>query len=68
MRRVNLILTFIFRSYISFDILRRILMNYFKYDVHYCMNITDIDDKVRLPFDHCTNLANPIPIKSGRVK
>ncbi|XP_067104731.1 cysteine--tRNA ligase, cytoplasmic isoform X3 [Osmerus mordax] len=34
------------RSYISFDILRRILMNYFKYDVHYCMNITDIDDKI----------------------
>ncbi|XP_048829421.1 cysteine--tRNA ligase, cytoplasmic isoform X1 [Brienomyrus brachyistius] len=34
------------RSYISFDILRRILMNYFKYDVLYCMNITDIDDKI----------------------
>uniref|UniRef100_A0AAR2KQI5 Cysteine--tRNA ligase, cytoplasmic n=1 Tax=Pygocentrus nattereri TaxID=42514 RepID=A0AAR2KQI5_PYGNA len=34
------------RSYISFDILRRILMNYFKYDVFYCMNITDIDDKI----------------------
>lgn len=35
------------RSYISFDILRRILRDYFKYDVLYCMNITDIDDKVR---------------------
>ncbi|KAG7468378.1 hypothetical protein MATL_G00142280 [Megalops atlanticus] len=34
------------RSYISFDILRRILKNYFKYDVFYCMNITDIDDKI----------------------
>uniref|UniRef100_A0AAX7TFE4 Cysteine--tRNA ligase, cytoplasmic n=1 Tax=Astatotilapia calliptera TaxID=8154 RepID=A0AAX7TFE4_ASTCA len=34
------------RSYISFDILRRILRDYFKYDVIYCMNITDIDDKV----------------------
>uniref|UniRef100_UPI00398F00DA cysteine--tRNA ligase, cytoplasmic n=1 Tax=Pristiophorus japonicus TaxID=55135 RepID=UPI00398F00DA len=34
------------RSYISFDILRRILMNYFKYDVFYCMNITDVDDKI----------------------
>uniref|UniRef100_A0A8C9UYH8 Cysteine--tRNA ligase, cytoplasmic n=1 Tax=Scleropages formosus TaxID=113540 RepID=A0A8C9UYH8_SCLFO len=34
------------RSYISFDILRRILKNYFKYDVLYCMNITDIDDKI----------------------
>ncbi|XP_072128398.1 cysteine--tRNA ligase, cytoplasmic isoform X1 [Mobula birostris] len=34
------------RSYISFDILRRILMNYFQYDVFYCMNITDVDDKI----------------------
>ncbi|KAG5849213.1 hypothetical protein ANANG_G00107580 [Anguilla anguilla] len=34
------------RSYISFDILRRILMNYFDYNVFYCMNITDIDDKI----------------------
>uniref|UniRef100_A0A667WNS5 Cysteine--tRNA ligase, cytoplasmic n=1 Tax=Myripristis murdjan TaxID=586833 RepID=A0A667WNS5_9TELE len=34
------------RSYISFDILRRILQDYFKYDVLYCMNITDIDDKI----------------------
>ncbi|XP_062405258.1 cysteine--tRNA ligase, cytoplasmic isoform X3 [Sardina pilchardus] len=34
------------RSYISFDILRRILKDYFKYDVFYAMNITDIDDKI----------------------
>ena len=34
------------RSYISFDILRRVLSNYFGYNVQYCMNITDIDDKV----------------------
>ncbi|XP_067849840.1 cysteine--tRNA ligase, cytoplasmic isoform X2 [Heptranchias perlo] len=34
------------RSYISFDILRRTLMNYFKYNVFYCMNITDVDDKI----------------------
>uniref|UniRef100_A0A672MTQ9 Cysteine--tRNA ligase, cytoplasmic n=1 Tax=Sinocyclocheilus grahami TaxID=75366 RepID=A0A672MTQ9_SINGR len=34
------------RSYISFDILRRILKDYFKYDVFYCMNVTDIDDKI----------------------
>ncbi|KAK3925356.1 Cysteine--tRNA ligase, cytoplasmic [Frankliniella fusca] len=33
-------------SYISFDILRRVLSDYFKYDVHYVMNITDIDDKI----------------------
>ncbi|XP_053884184.1 cysteine--tRNA ligase, cytoplasmic isoform X2 [Malaclemys terrapin pileata] len=34
------------RSYISFDILRRVLRDYFKYDVFYCINITDIDDKI----------------------
>ncbi|XP_048730781.1 cysteine--tRNA ligase, cytoplasmic-like isoform X2 [Ostrea edulis] len=34
------------RSYISIDILRRVLQNYFNYDVFYCMNITDIDDKI----------------------
>ncbi|XP_044731400.1 cysteine--tRNA ligase, cytoplasmic [Chrysoperla carnea] len=34
------------RSYISFDILRRVLSQYFKYDVLYVMNITDIDDKI----------------------
>ena len=26
--------------------MRRILQDYFKYDVLYCMNITDIDDKI----------------------
>jgi cysteinyl-tRNA synthetase len=34
------------RSYISFDILRRVLSDYFGYDVVYVMNITDIDDKI----------------------
>ncbi|XP_059608500.1 cysteine--tRNA ligase, cytoplasmic [Phlebotomus argentipes] len=34
------------RSYISFDILRRVLTDYFGYDVLYVMNITDIDDKI----------------------
>ncbi|XP_023315626.1 cysteine--tRNA ligase, cytoplasmic isoform X2 [Trichogramma pretiosum] len=34
------------RSYISFDIMRRILQEYFNYDVLYVMNITDIDDKI----------------------
>ncbi|XP_025771323.1 cysteine--tRNA ligase, cytoplasmic [Puma concolor] len=36
----------VFRSYISFDILRRVLRDYFGFDVFYCMNITDIDDKI----------------------
>ncbi len=36
------------RAYISFDILRRILEDYFGYDITYVMNITDVDDKVGL--------------------
>jgi len=35
------------RSYITFDILRRVLRDYFNFDVLYAMNITDVDDKVR---------------------
>ncbi|KAI8586228.1 tRNA synthetases class I (C) catalytic domain-containing protein [Geranomyces variabilis] len=34
------------RAYITFDILRRLMEDYFKYDVLYVMNITDIDDKI----------------------
>ncbi|XP_052798798.1 cysteine--tRNA ligase, cytoplasmic-like [Mya arenaria] len=34
------------RSYISFDILRRVMSGYFNYNVIYSMNITDIDDKI----------------------
>ncbi|KAF8592622.1 cysteinyl-tRNA synthetase [Ramaria rubella] len=34
------------RNYVTQDILRRILVDYFGYDVHFVMNITDIDDKI----------------------
>ncbi|KAJ3324035.1 hypothetical protein HDU76_013507 [Blyttiomyces sp. JEL0837] len=34
------------RTFISFDIIRRLLEDYFNYDVTYVMNITDIDDKI----------------------
>lgn len=34
------------RCYITFDIIRRILSDYFGYQVFYVMNITDIDDKI----------------------
>jgi cysteinyl-tRNA synthetase len=34
------------RTYVSFDMLRRIMTNYFGYDVNMCMNITDLDDKI----------------------
>lgn len=34
------------RNYVSTDIIRRILRDYFKFDVRFVMNVTDIDDKV----------------------
>lgn len=34
------------RTYIGFDVIRRILEDYFGYHVQLCMNITDIDDKI----------------------
>ncbi|GAA94252.1 uncharacterized protein L969DRAFT_97424 [Mixia osmundae IAM 14324] len=34
------------RNYVTQDILRRIMRDYFGYDVHFVMNITDIDDKI----------------------
>ncbi|KAF5355446.1 hypothetical protein D9758_006390 [Tetrapyrgos nigripes] len=33
-------------NYVTQDVLRRILSDYFGYDVHFVMNITDIDDKI----------------------
>jgi cysteinyl-tRNA synthetase len=36
------------RAYLTFDILRRIMMNYLGFDVKYQINITDIDDKIIL--------------------
>ncbi len=34
------------RNYVSTDIIRRIMRDYFKYNVKFVMNITDVDDKV----------------------
>jgi cysteinyl-tRNA synthetase len=36
------------RNYLTFDIIRRILEDYFGYDIFLVMNITDIDDKIIL--------------------
>uniref|UniRef100_A0A6B2KYA1 cysteine--tRNA ligase n=1 Tax=Arcella intermedia TaxID=1963864 RepID=A0A6B2KYA1_9EUKA len=36
------------RNYVTFDFIRRIISDYFGYEVFYCMNITDIDDKIIL--------------------
>ncbi|KAH9929551.1 tRNA synthetases class I (C) catalytic domain-containing protein [Epithele typhae] len=40
------------RNYVTQDILRRIMTDYFGYDVHFVMNITDIDDKIILRARH----------------
>ncbi|KZT29170.1 cysteinyl-tRNA synthetase [Neolentinus lepideus HHB14362 ss-1] len=34
------------RNYVTQDVLRRIMTDYFGYDVHFVMNITDIEDKI----------------------
>ncbi|KAI9507482.1 tRNA synthetases class I (C) catalytic domain-containing protein [Russula earlei] len=36
------------RNYVTQDILRRIMSDYFGYDIRFVMNITDIDDKIIL--------------------
>jgi cysteinyl-tRNA synthetase len=36
------------RAYLTFDILRRIMEDYFNYDLFYQINITDVDDKIIL--------------------
>ena len=34
------------RNYLTQDIVRRILRDYFAYDVNFVQNVTDLDDKV----------------------
>lgn len=36
------------RNYVTFDIVRRILEDYFGYDCLFVMNVTDVDDKIVL--------------------
>jgi cysteinyl-tRNA synthetase len=36
------------RTYVAFDMIRRVLSDYFGYDIFCVMNITDIDDKIIL--------------------
>lgn len=46
------------RNYVSTDILRRIMRDYFKFNVRFVMNITDVDDKV------CGRRTLPLPPSS----
>lgn len=48
------------RNYVSQDIIRRVLVDYFAYNVHYVMNITDIDDKVLSLIQFSMSLASMI--------
>ena len=34
------------RNYVNFDVLRKVMAEYFRYDVRFVMNVTDIDDKI----------------------
>jgi len=36
------------RNYVSFDIVRRVLEDYFGYNITFVMNVTDVDDKIIL--------------------
>ncbi|KAG8711525.1 hypothetical protein FRC09_020546 [Ceratobasidium sp. 395] len=52
------------RNYLTQDIIRRILTDYFGYDVHFVMNITDIDDKIIIRARHqyhLDTLSNTTP-------
>lgn len=46
------------RAYLTFDILRRIIEDYFRYEVLYHINITDIDDKIILRARHNKLIAD----------
>lgn len=34
------------RNYLCNDMVRRVLRDHFGYNIQYCMNITDVDDKI----------------------
>lgn len=36
------------RNYVTFDVIRRVLEDYFGYNILYVMNVTDVDDKIIL--------------------
>ena len=40
------------RNYVTTDIIRRIMQDYFRFDVRFVMNITDVDDKVCVESSH----------------
>ena len=55
------------RNYVTQDVLRRIMTDYFGYEVHFVMNITDIDDKVCTPYLNPSSSCMPCIIWSSHV-
>jgi cysteinyl-tRNA synthetase len=55
------------RTFLCFDILRRILEKYFRYNVLYQLNITDIDDKIILSARK-NELLSQFRAKAGDMK
>jgi len=54
-------------NYVTQDVLRRIMSDYFGYDVHFVMNITDIDDKVRACVSIVLSRFHILPLRSSSV-
>lgn len=62
------------RAYLTFDILRRIMEDYFGYDVIFHVNITDIDDKIikrarinKLLLDYKNENASPDKLEAVKI-
>jgi cysteinyl-tRNA synthetase len=53
------------RAYVTFDILRRVMTQYFGYDVFYQLNVTDVDDKIILRARRNKLLADYVAAKPG---
>ena len=45
-RKVNEPTQPLYRNYVCNDMLRRVMREYFGYNIEYCMNITDVEDKI----------------------
>lgn len=56
------------RNYLSFDIVRRVLEDYFGYNILYVMNVTDVDDKIILRARRNYLLGNYVKQAAGNAQ
>jgi cysteinyl-tRNA synthetase len=56
------------RNYLAFDIVRRVLEDYFGYTILYVMNVTDVDDKIILRARRNYLLAMYLSKNEGNVR